>query len=576
VSATGAILNGTVNPADNETNVYFEYGTTIAYGMTTGTQAIGSGTSDVPVSAVVSGLAGMADTTYHFRIVETSTAGTFYGADQTFTTPGLTHTVVLKGSPATGFSGAVLSTLGQPAMSDHGYVAFSAKVNGWVSSSNNLGVWADDGSGTRQLVIQTGTGAPDVNGAATSAVFKKFSDPVYNGNNAVAFVGTLTQGVGGVGAANDTGVWSNDGGTLHLVAQEGTPATSFKTFKQIALPDTGGPLVFAKGADGKSGIWAGGGASQQLVVREGSAIPGTSGTVKTLTFLPAAANVTGQTRCFDSAGDLLYGVKFTSGTTAIYKATLGSGTYTHTLVAAQNDAATGVAGAKFASFGNPTMNELGQVAFAAKMGSVWVTTSSNLGIWADGTNGVRQLVVRSGTTAPDAAGTGSVGVFKKFSDPVYSGSSAVAFIGTLVQGGATTVSNDTGVWSNDGGTLRLVAREGGQASGCAAGVTFKTFTQIALPDQGGVVMFAKLGGTGVGSSNDMAIFAVDTGGTLQLIAREGTTHAVTGKTIKTLSFLPAIAGVSGQTRGFSQTTGDLVYSATFTDGSAGIFKVVFP
>jgi hypothetical protein len=297
--------------------------------------------------------------------------------------------------------------------------------------------------------------------------------------------------------------------------------------------------------------------------------------VKTLTFLPAAANVTGQTRCFDSAGDLLYSVKFTSGTTAIYKATLSSGTYTHTSVATQGDAATGIAGAKFASFGNPTMNELGQVAFAAKL-SGSVSSSSNVGIWADGTNGVRQIVVRSGTTAPDAAGTGSVGVFKKFSDPVYSGSSAVAFLGTLVQGGGVTVSNDTGVWSNDGGTLHLVAREGVQAPGCAAGVTFKTFTQIALPDQGGVVMFAKLGGTGVGSSNDMAIFAVDTGGTLQLIAREGTTHAVTGKTIKTLSFLPCVTGVSGQTRGFSQSTGDLVYSATFLDGSAGIFKVVFP
>jgi hypothetical protein len=312
------------------------------------------------------------------------------------------------------------------------------------------------------------------------------------------------------------------------------------------------------------------------VLREGSAIPGMSGTAWTLTFLPAPSGVTGQARCFDSAGDLLYGVKFTNNNTAICKATLGGGTYAHTVVAAQGDAATGVAGAVFASFGNPTMNEAGRVAFGAKLGGS-VSTSNNLGIWADGTNGVRQLVIRSGTGAPDATGSGTIGVFKKFSDPVYSGSNAVAFIGTLMQGGGVTVTNDTGVWSNDGGTLHMVAREGAQqAPGCGAGVVFKTFTQIALPDQGGVVMFAQLTGGGVTTASDYGIWAVDTGGVLQLIAREGTVHAATGKTIKTLSFLPCVSGLSGQTRGFSQSTGDLVYSATFTDGSAGIFKVVFP
>jgi hypothetical protein len=91
-----------------------------------------------------------------------------------------------------------------------------------------------------------------------------------------------------------------------------------------------------------------------------------------------------------------------------------------------------------------------------------------------------------------------------------------------------------------------------------------------------VLIYARLAGTGVTSANDYGIWAVDSGGTLQLIAREGDLHAVTGKTIKALAFLPSISGVGGQTRSFSQATGDLVYSATFTDGSSGIFKVVFP
>ncbi len=50
----------------------------------------------------------------------------------------------------------------------------------------------------------------------------------------------------------------------------------------------------------------------------------------------------------------------------------------------------------------------------------------------------------------------------------------------------------------------------------------------------------------------------------------------TGKVITKLSFLPMAAGVSGQTRNFNQSTGDLLYKATFADSSTGIYKVVFP
>ena len=79
---------------------------------------------------------------------------------------------------------------------------------------------------------------------------------------------------------------------------------------------------------------------------------------------------------------------------------------------------------------------------------------------------------------------------------------------------------------------------------------------------------------GVTPANNIGIWAADTAGDLQLIVRKGDT--LDGKVITALSFLPAAAGVSGQSRSFSQTTGDLVYKATFADGSTGIYKVVFP
>ena len=56
----------------------------------------------------------------------------------------------------------------------------------------------------------------------------------------------------------------------------------------------------------------------------------------------------------------------------------------------------------------------------------------------------------------------------------------------------------------------------------------------------------------------------------------GVVVAAVGKVIKALSFLPVASGVSGQTRGFSQGSGDLLYKAAFADGSTATVKVVFP
>ncbi len=91
VAQSSAKVSGTVNPAGTDTHYYFEYGPTSSYGSNTTSTDAGSGTNDVPESAALTGLAP--STTYHYRIVAVSTAGTTNGADQTFTTttpPGAT------------------------------------------------------------------------------------------------------------------------------------------------------------------------------------------------------------------------------------------------------------------------------------------------------------------------------------------------------------------------------------------------------------------------------------------------------------------------------------------------------
>jgi hypothetical protein len=88
ITNTTATLHGTVNPNGASTTAEFLYGTspTLAGGTTTTPQSIGAGSSDVPVSQSISGLA--AATTYYHRATATSAGGTVNGSILNFTTTG--------------------------------------------------------------------------------------------------------------------------------------------------------------------------------------------------------------------------------------------------------------------------------------------------------------------------------------------------------------------------------------------------------------------------------------------------------------------------------------------------------
>jgi len=98
VSETEATLNGTVNPSEQATDYFFEYGPTTAYGQKTAEAPAGSGASPVPESATVSGLSPT--TTYHFRLVAKNPTGTSRGIDRTFKTTGTESPPPVEEPPA--------------------------------------------------------------------------------------------------------------------------------------------------------------------------------------------------------------------------------------------------------------------------------------------------------------------------------------------------------------------------------------------------------------------------------------------------------------------------------------------
>src|SRR5665213_2676219 len=85
VTSSGATLNGLMTPNGASTTAYFQYGTSTSYGSTSSTA--GPFTTSQSLNYATTGLT--ASTMYHFRFVATSSGGTTYGSDLTFTTTSL-------------------------------------------------------------------------------------------------------------------------------------------------------------------------------------------------------------------------------------------------------------------------------------------------------------------------------------------------------------------------------------------------------------------------------------------------------------------------------------------------------
>lgn len=86
VTRTTANLNGSVDPNQNATEYWFEYGTTQNLGNTVGFISVGSGDVKVPVSASIAGLEPL--TTYYFRVNAQNQFGTVNGTIQSLKTAG--------------------------------------------------------------------------------------------------------------------------------------------------------------------------------------------------------------------------------------------------------------------------------------------------------------------------------------------------------------------------------------------------------------------------------------------------------------------------------------------------------
>ena len=100
VGAEEATLNGTVDTNGSESTYSFEYGTSTAYGSSAPAEpeSLSGSTTPTAVSQLIAALHD--GTTYHYRLVARSAAGTALGADQTLTTVDLPQTTITSPTPS--------------------------------------------------------------------------------------------------------------------------------------------------------------------------------------------------------------------------------------------------------------------------------------------------------------------------------------------------------------------------------------------------------------------------------------------------------------------------------------------
>ena len=220
--------------------------------------------------------------------------------------------------------------------------------------------------------------------------------------------------------------------------------------------------------------------------------------------------------------------------------TVNAATLTFETIALIGDPVLGAPGGTLLStFLDPTLNNQGETAFAG-----FVSNTGGGGIISN-VGGTSSLVTALGDVAPIAGG----GVFVGFSfEPTLDNQGDSAFLSISLTGTGVDGTNSAAIFSDVGGTLSLVARAGDAAPVVGAAVSFGFPGNPNLNGQGDIAFASVLTGTGVDGTNDTAIFS-DVGGALSLVVREGDAvpDAGTGVSLGSLgSFFPPSLNDQGE------------------------------
>ena len=390
------------------------------------------------------------------------------------------QTVALRVTQAPGTpAGTVFSSFDLPSINNAGHVTFSANVVGGGSSGDTDDLLYAGAPGSLTLVARSGDAAPGMPAGIVYAQFNQVqaSSPAFFGQTLL-----------------------NDNGQIAFSAEvRGTGVTSANNAVVFS-----GPL-----------------ASLQPAAQEGSQVPGTAAGVVYSTFDVH----------FNESNQLGLKVTLTGSgvTTSNSNAVVIGSPGSMQLAIREGDPAPGtppgvLLGGGGGSLGYLTFNDANQVAFWDSLSGP-VNVSNRAAVFAGGV-GSMQLVARNGNQASDMpAGVNYNGVSAH--STAINNAGDVAFRTFLTQTAGVTGANDSAVYAGPMSSPQIVAREGDQAPGLPAGVTYASFEDPSfnprtpmLNDSGSVLFGGVITGPGVTGANDDVFFAGPYND-IKLIAREG-------------------------------------------------------
>ncbi|MGH7131932.1 MAG: DUF7453 family protein [Phycisphaerales bacterium] len=513
-------------------------------------------------------------------------------------------------------SGAVIDNSGNVAFRGQ----MTSGVGGVVTTggANQNGLWYG-GPGTLSLFARDGAAGPTaanpnnwVFNAATGGSGLGIS--VSNSSNGVLSFGSLLNGTGAVTNSNNSAFWAGPAASPQLVAQRGvspaaapgTTGAAFATNLNFSLAprvNNAGQAMFASALSGgdsvsgtwsignltnDSGVWIGspGAGNISIIAREGDAAPGIAGTIfgELGTVQNTQLNAGGQV-AFTSALRVGFGgVSSTSGSANDMVLWTNAGGSALAAVARKSDPVPGLPGVFYANTsgnafttGLQALNNSGRLVYDATFGTgATAANSEALMTWQ---GGVANIMFRTSDAAPGIAGATFTSFNGTNTQLRLNNNNFVAFSGS-VTGGVST-ANDEGIWAGIiGSTPQLIAREGDQVPGMAAGVLLGgaliNASAPMLNNLNQIVFQGTLTGAGVTTSNDQCVFAWDPTLGLTVLLREGDTSiaglGTLGNTTVTIS--PFSYTNSGNGNGGSQAFSDTGWLTLVARDTAGNYAVV--
>jgi hypothetical protein len=217
------------------------------------------------------------------------------------------------------------------------------------------------------------------------------------------------------------------------------------------------------------------------------------------------------------------------------EAILSEGSGTLRMVTTEGNSAPGQPSDRpFVNFGWPVLNAAGATAFYGITREP-VFHKGFSGAWKESAGNLQLVAVDDNHAPGTAADVSFHGLINGRVLLNSAGQTAFnAFVTDSVGGNSVNESNDIGIWSEYGGALTLVAREGDQAPGTPAGVKFDILSPVLLNDAGVVAFTASI--TGSGSQFTIDGIWIGAPGNVQLLAREGQSAPGTPIGLTFLSF----------------------------------------